>query len=177
MIWMSYTAVSASARGLIFTQSLLFLMTVSSDESGPHEGVRREFAVAYSFLPSLTFKLKKIPMDNFEPLREIFLLEVQNYPLFTNPTYTLLFSHYQPQNKRWANISFWVTCCAQRKMTGHSEATKSTCVIIIFIILVGGMTEASEFSISFSARRGFKLDILDRNAQIMSHVYIKHGFT
>ena len=62
-------------------------------------------------------------------------------------------------------------------MTGQSEATKSTCVIIIFIILVGEMTEASESSISFSAQRGFKLDILDRNAQIMSHVYIKHGFT
>ena len=59
MIWMSYTAVSAAARGLIFTQSLLFLMAVSSDESGTDEGVRREFAVAYSFLPSLTFTLKK----------------------------------------------------------------------------------------------------------------------
>lgn len=97
--------------------------------------------------------------------------------IFTNPTYTLLFSHYQPQNKRWANISFWVTCCAQREMTGRRKATKSTHVIIIFIILVGGMTEASESSISFSAQQGFKLDILDRNSYIMSHVYIKHGFT
>lgn len=59
MIWMSYTAVLATARGLIFTQSLLFLMAVSSDESGTHEGVRQELAVAYPILSSLSFKLKK----------------------------------------------------------------------------------------------------------------------
>lgn len=97
--------------------------------------------------------------------------------MFTNSTYALLFRHYHPQNKRWANISFWVTCCAQREMSGQRKATKSTCVIIIFIILVGKMTEASESSISFSAQQGFKLDIPDRNSYIMSHVYIKHGFT
>lgn len=50
-------------------------------------------------------------------------------------------------------------------------------VIIIFIILVSEMTKASESSISFSAQQGFKLDIPDRNSYIMSHVYIKHGFT
>lgn len=38
------------------------------------------------------------------------------------------------------------------------------------------MTAASESSISFSAQRGFKVDILDRNSYIMSRVYIKHGF-
>lgn len=89
----------------------------------------------------------------------------------------LLFSHYQSQNKRWANIRFWVTCCAQREMAGQQKATKSACIIIIFIILVGKMTEPSESSISCSAQQGFKLDILDRNSYIMSHVYIKHGFT
>lgn len=61
-------------------------------------------------------------------------------------------------------------------MTGRRKATKSTCVIIIFIILVGEMAEASESSISFSAQQGFKLDIPDRKSYIMPHVYIKHGF-
>lgn len=162
MIWMSYTAVSAVARGLVFTQSLFFLMAGSSDEL---EHMR---VVAYSVLSSLGFRLKKCIYRHFVPLGEIC---IHKSHLHTQ------FSHYHSQNNKWANISMWVTCCAQREMTGQWKATKSACIIIIFIILVGKMTEASESSISFSTQRGFKLDILDRNSYIMSHVYIKHGFT
>lgn len=167
---MSCTAVTAAARGLVFTQSLLFLMAVSSDESGTHEGVRQELASAYPILSSLSFKLTKRKKSTD-------ILNLEEKYIFTNPTYAALFSHYRPRNKRWANIGMWVTCCAQREMSGRRKATKSARVIIIFIILVGEMTEASESSISFSAQRGFKLDIPDRNSYIMSHVYIKHGFT
>lgn len=70
---MSYTAVSAAARGLVFTQSLLFLMAVSSDESGTHEGVRQQYTVAYSVPTSLSFKLKKRIYGHFEPLGEIYI--------------------------------------------------------------------------------------------------------
>lgn len=69
MIWMSQRAVLAAARGLIFTHSFLFLMAVSSDESGTHEGVRRELAVQFCHFSS--FLKKKKNYRHFEPLGEI----------------------------------------------------------------------------------------------------------
>lgn len=68
MIWMSLRAASAAARGLVFTHSFLFLMAVSSDESGTHEGVRWELAVQFCHFSS--FK-KKTNYRHFEPLGEI----------------------------------------------------------------------------------------------------------
>lgn len=49
MIWMSNTAVSAAARGQVFTQSFLFLMAASSDESGKHGGVREDLDRRYIY--------------------------------------------------------------------------------------------------------------------------------
>lgn len=73
-------------------------------------------------------------------------------------------------------LHFWLTYCALRELTGQWKGTKYACIIIIFIISLGKMMDASESSIKFNARQGFKLDILDRDSYIMPHVYIKHGF-
>lgn len=55
---MSYTAVTAAVRGLIFTQSLLFLMAVSSEESDTHEVVRQELVVSISVISEFQAKKK-----------------------------------------------------------------------------------------------------------------------
>lgn len=61
---MSHTAVFASSRGLIFTQSLLFLMAASSDESSTYEDVREKLLVDYSVLFSPQFGAKEKEKKN-----------------------------------------------------------------------------------------------------------------
>lgn len=50
-------------------------------------------------------------------------------------------------------------------------------VIITFIILVNKTTKASESLIRCCVQLGFKLDIHKENPYILSHIYIKEGYT
>lgn len=169
---MSHTAVFASSRGLIFTQSLLFLIAASSDESSKYEDVREKLLVDYSVLFSPQFGAKekeKKTCRQFEPLGKNIYSRIPFMLCYLVITILRI-------KDELISVCGWLAVL-KGEMSGHWKATKFTCVIIIFIALVGKMTELSESSISFRAQRGFKLNILDRNSYIMSHVYIKHGFT
>lgn len=114
------------------------------------------------------FKLKRKIYAQFEPLGEISIYS--QIPLILGHlVITRLRIRNEPICSAWLAVLKGKTLDRGKPQNPH--------VIIVFIIFVSEMTKASESSISFSAQGGFKVDRPDRNSYIMSHVYIKHGFT